>query len=156
MKNRIMKMFFIFILVIMFSFSVCFADADSPSEESVFTSILTDIVHYISWFSIIIAFGFLIFIGIKYVMSGASQKANLKSIFPVFFLGLIIIIFSLTIAKFVSDIAGNDPAEDIVDVGIKAGDSMSIQTKTQTQDDYNAESHGGPGIGGNDRSDYEY
>ena len=77
------------------------------------------------WFAYALALGSLIFFGIKYMLSGADEKANLKGMLPKYLIGIVAILFCFTIATFVADIAGNDPAEDIIEVGEEAGNHFT-------------------------------
>lgn len=109
------------ILSLFFVFSMSFTYASNASEETVIKNILSSILNILSWFAYAIALGMIIFIGIKYVTSGANERANLKGMIPKYLIGVALIVMCFTIASYVAEIAGNDTAEEIIDVG--AGDA---------------------------------
>ena len=103
---------------IMFLFGFVFAGSE---DEAVIKSISNSILNALSWFAYIIALGVLIFFGIKYLLAGANEKANLKGMLPKYLIGIALIVLCFTIAKAVANIAGNDQAEDIIAVGENVG-----------------------------------
>lgn len=81
-------------------------------------------------------FGILIYIGIKYVMSGANERAELKGTFSKYLIGVALIVLCTTIAAAVAKIAdtdGKNNAGGIVDTGFEIG-GMKIGT-TQIDND---------------------
>ena len=80
----------------------------------------------------------MIYIGIKYVLSGANEKANLKGTFSKYLIGVALIVMCSTIASVVANIAntdGSNTASGIVSGGfnlgglkIKSGTDSSTQT----------------------------
>ena len=63
-------------------------------------------------------------------MSSAVEKANLKGVMPKYLLGLILIICSLTIVTAVVNVAGNEGADDLINQGLKAGEHMTGETRS--------------------------
>ena len=125
MKKDIFKVL-ICILCFTIIFSFCFVFADEAgegggTEEAVITEISKTVLGIVAWFGYAIALGALIFIAIKYMMSGANEKANLKNLAPKFLIGLAAIVGCFSIAKYFAELAGNDEAEEIIQVGDDAG-----------------------------------
>ena len=122
MKNKVYKInLFILSFALFASMSVVFAG----SEETVITNVANSLLSVISWVGYAIALGALLFLGIKYIMSSASDKADLKGKLPAYMIGIAMIVFCFAIAQFVANIAGNDTAEDIVNVGTELGNHFS-------------------------------
>ena len=122
MKKRGYKCLSMLCMLVFMLGSVAYAD-----ETQVIKYVAGDFIKYISWFGYAIALGVLIFIGIKYAMSPANERANLKRMFPAFLVGFFILVFGLTIARMVVEIAGNEGADQIIDVGKSAGDHLGGQ-----------------------------
>ncbi len=80
----------------------------------------------------------------KYAMSGASEKANLKGVLPKYIFGLILIICCLTIVTAVVNIAGNEGASDIIEQGLRAGEHMTGETPSNS---YHRTNNGSTGAG---------
>ena len=99
--------------------------SNGSNEELVIRNISNSILSILSWFAYAIALGSLIFFGIKYMMSGANEKANLKGMIPKYLIGIALIILCFAIASGVAEIAGNDDAKEIIDVGKDAGKHFS-------------------------------
>ena len=121
------------IICFMLIFSTTFTYASGVDEEVVIKNILNSILSVVSWFAYAIALGVMIFIGIKYVMSGADERANLKGMLPRYLIGMALIVMCFTIASMVADLAGNDTAEEVIDVG--AGDAEVIDYTNTSSDD---------------------
>lgn len=68
------------------------------------TSKVSDILGAIQWIGYVIALGMLIYVGIKYIMSSAQEKADLKSNMVRFVIGAIIIAGASTIFGWVKGI----------------------------------------------------
>ena len=125
MKNRIAKLISIFLSIMLITMPMVFAQEVGSKEQEVIKSFSTSLIKWISWIAIAISLGVLFFIGIKYSMSGANEKANLKRVFPLYLTGLGIIVMSGTIASFVAvNVAGNEGSDEIYQVGIMAGDRI--------------------------------
>ena len=122
MKEKGLRIFIFVLCMLLLCSSTVFA-TNEGSEVEVIDTIAGKIVQYVAWFAAAIALGVMIFIGIKYVMSGANEKADIKHMLPVFMVGLFIIILSATISSFFAeDVAGSEDYNEILDVGEKAGD----------------------------------
>lgn len=86
------------------------------------SKVLNAILSTFAWLGYAVAIGVLIFVGIKYVMSGANEKANLKGIASKYLIGVALIVFCSTIAAAVANIAnttGENTNTGIVDKGIE-------------------------------------
>lgn len=59
------------------------------------------IIGVMQWFGYAIAIGMLVFIGIKYVMASANEKADLKNSLIKYVIGAVLIVFAVTIAGWV-------------------------------------------------------
>ena len=59
------------------------------------------IIGVMQWFGYAIAIGMLVFIGIKYVMASANEKADLKNALIRYLVGAVLIVFAVTIAGWV-------------------------------------------------------
>ena len=59
------------------------------------------IIGVMQWFWYAIAIGMLVFIGIKYVMASANEKADLKNALIRYVVGAVLIVFAVTIAGWV-------------------------------------------------------
>lgn len=57
-----------------------------------------------------IAVGIIVFIGVKYIMASADEKADLKSALPKYFVGAILIIFAVEIIGFVFTVVNGGAA----------------------------------------------
>lgn len=101
--------------------AIAFAENDS---YSIIASVLNAILSALSWFGYAIALGILIWIGIKYMLSGANERANLKGTASMYLIGVALIVLCSTIAGGVAEIAGksgDNTASGIVDKGFKLG-----------------------------------
>ena len=88
-----------------------------------------------SWVGYAIALGILMVIGVKYVISGASEKANLKSKLPLYLLGMILMATAGTTARFLAITAGNQDADTVIDTGIElSGVEVGHRDRTVEED----------------------
>ena len=71
------------------------------SEGDAMASKIRTIIGTMQWVGYAIAVGMLVFIGIKYVMASANEKADLKQALIKYVIGAIIIVFATTIAGWV-------------------------------------------------------
>lgn len=96
----------------------------------------------------------MIYIGIKYVLSGANEKANLKGTFSKYLIGVALIVMCSTIASVVANIAntdGSNTASGIVSGGFNLG-GLKIKSGTDSSNS-NSDGSGGAfsdGSGGSD------
>ncbi len=117
MKVILKRISFLLLYFIMaFSFLLTYA----ADEQVIIGNILNSILNIVAWFAYAIALGSVIFLGIKYVLSGANERANLKGLLPKYLIGIALIVMCFGIAQAVSNIAGNDTAEEIIGVGANA------------------------------------
>lgn len=65
------------------------------------------IIGAMKWIGYAIAIGMLVFIGIKYVMASANEKADLKNSLIKYVIGAILIASAVTIGGWVFQIAGD-------------------------------------------------
>lgn len=59
------------------------------------------IIGVMQWFGYAIAIGMLVYIGIKYIMASANEKADLKQALVKYVLGAVLIVFAVSIAGWV-------------------------------------------------------
>ena len=59
------------------------------------------IIGFMQWFGYAIAVGMLVYIGIKYIMASANEKADLKQALVKYVLGAVLIVFAVSIAGWV-------------------------------------------------------
>lgn len=109
------KMLIISLMLIMIP-TLAFAETDSYDAIA---TISNAILSALSWVAYAIALAMLIVLGIKYLLSGANEKAKLKEkVFP-YLIGVALIALCVTIAKSVANIASrgesDDPAGSFVD-----------------------------------------
>ena len=64
------------------------------------------IIGVMQWFGYAIAIGMLVYIGIKYIMASANEKADLKQALIKYVVGAILIVFAVTIAGWVFSLNG--------------------------------------------------
>lgn len=107
---------------------------DDGSYDSI-AKLVEGLLDAIAWFGYAIALGALIFLGIKYVMSGAQERASLKGKFIMYVIGIALIVLCATIAAAVAEIANQDgqtTPENLVDLGFQIA---GIQVGTSSGDD---------------------
>ena len=71
------------------------------STDDKMASGIRTIIGTMQWVGYAIAVGMLVYIGIKYVMASANEKADLKQALIKYVIGAIIIVFATTIATWV-------------------------------------------------------
>ena len=99
MKNRILSILMTFMMIL-----PCMAMAftpfqTDPQEPTGLGTPVGKILGAIQLFGYAIAIGMLIYIGIKYMMSSANEKAELKQVSIYYIIGAIVIIASSTIFR---------------------------------------------------------
>ena len=104
------------------TFSVVFASAVSDISASV-----QKIVNAVSYFGYAIAMGMLVFLGIKYAMSPANEKADVKQGSINYMIGAFFIIGAATVANIVVGIAasGGGDAGGLATSIIQAGQTAA-------------------------------
>ena len=123
--------FLISMLVMLTMPSLVFADDSYNTIQNVSTAML----NAIQWFGYAIAVGILIYMGIKYAMSGANEKAEFKGTFSKYLIGIALIVMCTLIASAVAKIANTDGKNDaggLVDTGFDLG-GMKTGTTTVPQ-----------------------
>ena len=117
----------LYYMIIFSTIFTCFAgNAESvQTAKGVIGNVLNAIIDVLAWFAYAIALGCIIFIGIKYVLSGANERANLKGILPRYLIGIALIVMCFTIAQAVAKLAGNNSADDVINAG-GAGASTGV------------------------------
>ena len=90
----------------------------SAKLDSTMTDNIKIIIGTMQWFGYAIAIGMLVFIGIKYVMASANEKADLKQSLVKYVIGAVLIVFATTIAKWVFSLNGGNEK-------VKAGTSTN-------------------------------
>ena len=85
-----MKKILLFMMIfgIMLS-NVVFAKGDS---YKILKGVSQNFLKALAWFGAAIALGVLIMLGIKYLMSGANERANLKGKIPLYVTGIIFLV----------------------------------------------------------------
>lgn len=140
-KIKLISMMFLIMIMIP---TIVLADDSYNTIAKVSNSLLAAL----SWVGYAVALGMLLFIGIKYVMSGANEKASLKGKLVTYVVGIGLIVFCSTIAAAVAGIANKDGKNDaggIIDRGFELG---NIQVQTAPT----GGNTGGGGTGGGGRS----
>ena len=136
MKKKTLKIIiYLLCFACLFSFSTVFAEESTTStDKAVIRNISRTILDVLMWFAYAIILGGILFFGIKYMLSGANEKANIKGMIPKFIIGVIAITCCFTIAQFVANITGNDSAEDIINVGNNFGIAYNESTSTSNNE----------------------
>lgn len=117
--KKMLKILNIIVIITVLSPAIVFAS----DAYDILANVLNAALGAISWIGYAVAIGALVFMGIKYVMSGAQEKANLKGKFTQYLIGIALIVFCSTIASAVANIAsaGGGDAASIVDNALKLG-----------------------------------
>lgn len=109
MKRNMLKKFLI-IVMIMCSLPLCvYANAYIPTDiepglvvgAEKLMGIVSRIIGALMWVGYAIGLGMTIYVGIKYVMASADEKASLKGLFTKVIIGTLIITSALTITNIV-------------------------------------------------------
>lgn len=107
------------VMVAILSTTMVFAEGESGAYN-ILANVLNALLSALAWFGYAIAIGALVFMGIKYVMSGAQEKANLKGSLSKYLIGIALIVFCSTIASAVANIANTDGGNDAISLIKKA------------------------------------
>lgn len=110
--------------------------AENDKSYGIMANVLNAILNAFSWFGYAVALGILMWIGIKYMMSGANERANLKGSVSMYLIGVALIVLCSTIASGVAKLAdynGENTAEGIVDEGFRLA-GIVIGSKGPTGD----------------------
>ena len=136
------KVMCVLISLLIFCTGVVFAsNGKETTGEDKLVEKAWDITSALLWFGYAIAVGILIYMGIKYAMSGANEKAELKGTFSKYLIGIALIVMCTLIASAVAKIANTDGKNDaggLVDTGFDLG---GMKTGTTTVPQTNSENN---------------
>lgn len=109
MKKKIFRVLNVFLIMIGIpTFSLAngyIPNVGTPSAPSTeFNNVAGNIIGVMMWVGYAIAVGMIIFIGIKYVIASADEKASLKGVLVKVIIGSLIIAGSVTIANIVKSV----------------------------------------------------
>lgn len=112
----------VMLLAIMTSFAIASNKftIGTPTNKITDTTVLPAIIGAVQWVGYAIAVGMLVYIGIKYIMASASEKADLKGALVKYVVGAIIIVFATTIASWVFSLnsgASSESSSNLAPVG---------------------------------------
>lgn len=111
--KKFMRGFMTFLCMIPIIQSVVFATDDGAAGE--ITAIVKGIVNFIAYCGYAIAMGMLAYIGIKYMLSSANDKANMKQGVINYLIGAFLIGGASLVATTIVGLAGGNTADEIVD-----------------------------------------
>ena len=122
MKKNIKNILIIAILTFSLLSSTCFVNAgdESTSASGVISNIGSRILSVVLWVGYAIAFGMVVFIGIKYITGSADAKANMKSAIISWLIGAFLVFACTTIVSFVLNTAGISDGGDLASEIINA------------------------------------
>ncbi len=95
----------------------------SSSAESL-QGVTQGLIQAIIWISLVIALGVLMIVGIKYVTSGANERANLKGKLPIYVVGVGLIVMCVVIVGGLAEIAGNENEEDVFGAALEGSGAV--------------------------------
>lgn len=95
-------------------------------EETLRTFFRDNLIAVIKWGAYAIALGVLILLGIKYVISPANDRANVKGKLVIYMIGMFLIALSTRLASLVAEIAGNNNTRTDVDTAIQLAGGNTI------------------------------
>lgn len=117
MKKNIFSFFTLLMIIVLFTFSCANAvDSYLPSTtigpginggDGTAEAIAVKIIGSLMWAGFVIAIGMIIFIGIKYVMASADERASMKGMLVKIIIGSLIIAGSTAIVNAVISITDN-------------------------------------------------
>ena len=81
-----------------------------PGGNNAFSTMGNKVLGYVQWFGYVIAVGMLLFIGIKYMMSSANEKADLKKGSINYVIGAVLVATAATVVGFFQSV-GKDVIE---------------------------------------------
>lgn len=103
MKKKIIKVLTMFFILVLICFSTItlagyIPDVGTPTApSSEFNTVAGKIIGTMMWFGYAIAVGMIIFIGIKYTIASADEKASMKGVLVKVIIGSLIIAGAATI-----------------------------------------------------------
>lgn len=80
------------------------ADADGATA---FNGIGSTVLSYIQWFGYAVAIGMILYVGIKYMMASANEKADLKKASINYVIGAIVVAAATAIVSALASIGGS-------------------------------------------------
>lgn len=106
MKKKIIVCFMLISIFLISSFVCTNAVTDitqivNPTPTPIGNDKANAIIGALRWVGYIIAVGMMVYIGIKYVMASADEKADLKSSLVKYFIGAILITLAATIVGWI-------------------------------------------------------
>ncbi|MBQ9314413.1 MAG: hypothetical protein IJ220_05390 [Clostridia bacterium] len=96
-KNRLLHFFTLFAIMIVAFFNISYAaplipsDTNPEIDNQKVADITSSILGTMQWIGYVIAIGMLIFVGVKYVMASADEKASMKGVLVKVAIGIVII-----------------------------------------------------------------
>ena len=109
--NKAFRIFLTVFMAISLLSSIVFANnrpdiGTVPGELSGFQTFGNNILAVVQWVGYAIAIGMLIYVGVKYTMASANEKADLKAAMVKYVIGAILIAGAVTIAGWLFDVGG--------------------------------------------------
>lgn len=89
----------------------CVAFATSDTAPGEISNAVNRIVGVIAWFGYAIAFGMFVYIGIKYMMASANERADVKKGAINYVIGAFLIAAAATVARMIVGIAASGSAD---------------------------------------------
>ena len=100
--TRFMSSALVVLMVMMMAVSFAFDGIEgTPQAPGEAATTASNIIGYLRWIGYAIAVGMLVYIGIKYVMASANEKADLKSSLIKYVIGAVLIVGAVTIAGWI-------------------------------------------------------
>ena len=123
MKNtKNLKKIISILMTLLMVFGVCSATfaitVPTPTAGTQFNGIGKKVLGYVQWFGYAIAVGMLLYIGIKYMMASANEKADLKKGAINYVIGAVIVVVASTLFGILVDVAN-----EVVGDGGAGGDT---------------------------------
>lgn len=89
--------------------TVTFAEVPKPNVSGAtgFANIGSNVLGYVQWFGYAMAVGMLLYIGIKYMMASANEKADLKKGSINYVIGAVLVFAASTIVGLFKDVGSS-------------------------------------------------
>ena len=89
--------------------AIAVPDGLSPNvdEATAFNKMGSTVLSYIQWFGYAVAIGMILYVGIKYMMASASDKADLKKASINYVIGAIVVASATAIVSALASIGGS-------------------------------------------------
>lgn len=106
--KKIVSFFILITTITSISFATRYIPSVDPNEANVgqFKVIANTVIASMKWVGYVIAIGMLIYVGIKYTMASADEKASMKGVLVKVVTGSFIIAGASTIVNFVLALRG--------------------------------------------------